>query len=274
MKTKEVLEYLKTRYEDLPCYEQILQNIKKALKESLEFQINEIESGVTIKSIIKNVKMGNFGLIKISKNPTNADISVIAIKKSYAPQNELRYGWMTEVGLNMFTDARSAIFDKDGLCTYESWYSDENKYYEVSGDKSTEYIMEAIKKTTPKYDEKGTMIGGPESSFRPFTNINERIGKTRVIHRHGRSPINGEYSQVGVKYNADGNEKEEYFLEENNGKVYYSGKGWFGSLREVAQKIENLIDKNIELNEWYGEPVIRADQIIEDLIADRENDER
>ena len=273
MKREEVLQYL-AKYKNLPCYKQILEYAEKVLKGSLEFQIEETESGVRIKSVINGVESGDFALLKISRNTTNNDISVIAISKNYNPQYELRYGYRTEVGLNMFTDASSAIFDENGLCIYHSWYSDDNKYCDFSDERSLDYIKTAIKKTTPKYDKKGMIAEDPESSYRPFINIWERIGKTRVIHSHGRTPIVGEYSDVGVIYSDNGKEKEKYFLKENHENVYSEENGWFGSLKTVASEIESLIDGNIIEDEWSQETNINTDAIIGVLIEKRESGAR
>ena len=273
MDRENILEYLRVKYEHLPCYPQILKHVETTLKEHLNFQLDENELGVTIKSIIDNVERGSFALIKINKDPTNDDISVISVKKEYNPQNEVRYGWMTEVGLNMFTDASSAIFDKNGLCLYRSWYSDENKYHDVPEDKTPDSIMTAISKTTPKYNSKGAFVEDPESSYRPFTNIWERVDKTRVIHRHGRSPINGQYSDVGIVYTADGKEKEEYFLQENHGRVYSKSKGWLGTLKSVAKRIEPLIDSHRTQSMWDDETVIDTWAIVDILPTDNDFDE-
>ena len=274
MDRENILEYLESNYRHLPCYPQLLEYAEKSLKDNLEFQLDGNELGVTIKSIIENAERGTFGLVKITRNPESGDMSIISVRKEYSPQNEVRYGFMTEVGLNMFTDANSAVFDKDGVCTYTSWFSDENKYYETAENQDKDYIMTAIKKTTPKYDSKGKFVEGPESSYRPFTNIQERINNTRVIHRHGRSPINGEYSDVGVIYKGDdGKEKEQYFLKENHGKVYSKGKGWLGSLKEVAKKIESLIDTNTTRDGWSEETIVDTNSIINTLMDEVELDD-
>lgn len=274
MDREKILEYLESNYGHLPCYPQLLEYAEKSLKNNFEFQLDKNELGVTIKSIIENPERGSFGVVKITRNPESGDIGIISVKKEYAPQNEVRYGFMTEVGLNMFTDANSAVFDKDGVCTYTSWFSDENKYYKTAEHKDTDYIQTAIKETTPKYDSKGKFVNGPDSAYRSFTDIQERITKTRVIHRHGRSPINGEYSDVGVIYKDDaGKEKEQYFLHENHGKVYSKGKGWLGSLKDVARKIDSLIDANITHDEWCGGTVLDTDSIINTLMDEVGHDD-
>ena len=270
MELEQILQYLKEKYENLPCYPQILSYAERALKNWQKFKVDEKDDGVRISSIIDEIERGSFGLLRVREDKETGEISVISIKKEYMPQYELRYGWSTEVGLNMFTDSSTATFDKDGLRTNGTWYSDEDKYYQLE-EKSVEGIAKAIKDTSPKYDERGVIVGNPESSYRPFTNIWERIGKTRVVHRHGRSPIDGEYSDVGVTYkNEDGKEEEKYFLSENQGRVYQEGRGWFGTLEEVASQIEPLIDECMGSDIWGEKTVLDTEKLCKKLMKNRD----
>lgn len=271
MEKNEVMEYLEKRYGHLLCYPQILEYAEKVLREQNKFELDEREEGVIIRSIISDIERGTYGLLRVYKDRETGDVSVISVEKDYSPQYEVRHGFRTEVGINMFTVANSAVFDRDGRFSYRSWYSDENKYCEVPEAKSMESLLKTIQETTPKYDKKGILKDGPSSAYRPFTDIVERIGKTRVVHNYGRSPIEGEYSKVGVVYQGGKGEKEAYFLSENHGQVYLQRKGWFGSLESVAEQIEPMIDDCLEPDMWGEDDIVlNSNKIVKALEASRD----
>ena len=79
-------------------------------------------------------------------------------------------------------------------------------------------------------------------------------------------------SEVGVRYtDKEGKEEEKYFLEENQGKVYKKGKGWFGTLEEVANQIDPLIDKCMEPDMWDDKKtVLNTEKICKELMKNKD----
>jgi len=246
MTYEEVMEYLRNKYKDSPCLEQIMEYAKEHLYERMMYQQQEVEGGVLLRSIIEDVERGGFSLLKIQENPESRETTITAVKKDYNPNYEVRYGFQQHVGEYIFTKAQTVRLDEHGQWIYKSRYTDEHKYYDGEL-KTVDDLIEAIKKTTPTYDSRGIIVQGPESAYQPFTDEQERI-TPRIIFQHGRSPIEGEYSELRAIVDREDGRRTDSFriLQENHGRLYSVGKGWFGKIRETSKIIEEeLLDKYI-----------------------------
>ena len=264
MTYKEAMDYIRQKYSGLPCFDQIMEYAQGALYEGLTYKLDEEENGVTIRSIIQNIERGDFSIFRVQQNSKSHDTSIYAVKKDYSPHDEVRYGWMTRVGEYIYTEARTMIFDKNGQWKYRSRFADENRYFD--GDlRSIEDVVTAMQETTPTYDKKGMIVKGPEHSYAPFTDVQERITK-RIIHEHGRSPIDGEYSYVCAELDSkDGRKRYSQILRENHGMLYSKGRGWFGPMKEVASEIEEKLDGHLMESEYSGELEINNRSLLDEL---------
>lgn len=156
------------------------------------------------------------------------------ITQQYNHKNELRYGWMTHIGEQVFTDAVSYVYGLDGKKTYNSWYSDDAVL--VSERNRFDSTADLLASTRPSF-EKGKMTELPRNQFAPFTNYWERYAGTSVYREHGRSPIHGEYSEIGVTF--DGHIEDQTFVRESYGRLYYH-KSLPTTETELAKEMDRL----------------------------------
>ena len=244
----EAIDYIRQNYSNSPCFDRMLEYAQNALYEHLDYKFDEEENGITIRSINHNIERGDLSIFRIQNNPKSADTSIFAVKKDYSPHDEVRYGWTTIVGEYIYTEAKTMIFDKNGQWKYRSRFADENRYYDKEL-RSIDDVLTAMQETTPTYDKNGMLVRSANSSYAPFTDVQDRITE-RVIHEHGKSPIDGEYSYVCAELDTkDGRKKYSQILRENNGDLYSKGMGSFGPIGEVSEKIERLLDQHLRHSE-------------------------
>lgn len=150
---------------------------------------------------------------------------------------------MEEVGLNIFSDISSYVFDETGLMIYSSWFSDENKYFGYGTvenlDCSIESLKEYFKKTTPEY-EKGFIVRSAESAYQPFISTWQRYGKSHVYKAYNRNPMKGENGEVGITFDDD-DKMDQKLLSESNGTIYRKGCEMnLTDEMEIANRIEEI----------------------------------
>ena len=149
---------------------------------------------------------------------------------------------MEEVGLEIFTQSSSYVYDQTGRVLHKSWFSDENKYYgsdRMPLDYSPVALASYFKDTTPKY-KNGYFESGPNSSYQPFTNVWQRYGDTNVVREFGRSPINGEYSNILITFD-DHSYEDVNVLSESYGQFYLYGRRMkLSSEGEIIPAIERI----------------------------------
>lgn len=177
---------------------------------------------------------------------TDGQVYCTHITQAYNHRNELRYGWMTHIGEQVFTDAVSHIYDMDGTKVYNSWYSDDAVLVtQGDGFASTEEMLES---TRPTFEE-GKMTDLPRNQYAPFTNYWERYAGTSVYREHGRSPIHGEYSELGVTF--DGKLEDKTYVQESYGRFAYH-RSLPITEEEIVQEMERLRNEsyNEETNEF------------------------
>lgn len=258
-----LLETIKTKINPLFFKDEILSEINKTLK---DFDIkdaeviisndgNRVEIKHPMKELSENTHTSNVSNAVLEINDTN-EVSISSISQSYCYRNEVRYGWMQRVGYEVFTQSISKIIDSDGLKLYSSWFSDEAKLEDPEGKRysSTE---ELLKDTCPTI-ENGILKDLPHSMTAPFTNYWKRYEKSNVYRDWGRSPINGEYSNVGITFNGKMEDKD--IVKSNYGRTYYQSRKICAPEEDIIKELQILFDESYdkktnsfdEHNFYYG----------------------
>ncbi len=219
--------------------------VETYLDECKDYDLKVYDNGFTIESKMPEKISDYYISIRFNISETNEQ-NLICIRKEYCPQVENRYGYREQVATDMFSKNHSMVLDAGGTFIYESYYSDDNKYFlkeengiDIDSDKAR--IPEFFEKTSPKYID-GYIVEGPTNSYIPFTNQIKRIDNSNIFVSWGRNPMSGEYSYLGVY---DNNRNFRKLLEEHNGLVY---GGFYhqeiGSINEVVPKLEELYYKS------------------------------
>lgn len=220
----------------------VLEKIDKTLNDYHKYKFVGGTNTFSITSEIKPGSHGDYTEITYNHDPKTLDKSLVITTKSYSPTHEVRYGFMQEVALNMFTQSNSYVWDENDNKLYHSWFSDEHKYFgshEEKMDYSVESLKSYFEQTTPTY-EFGIYKSNPKSAYQPFKNIWERYGKTNVIHQYGRNPIKGEYSEIGITFD-DESKPDEMLLSESYGQIYSRGREMKLSVtEEIVAKIDEI----------------------------------
>ena len=200
----------------------------------------EINDEIRIHTDIEEKEIGTYKDIVCTKN------YIVINKKVYAPNSELRYGFMTNVGLDMFTQTYSYIYDQKERLLYQSFFSDDNKYYGSNNMPlvfNKEALQEYFADTNPIYD-KGHLISLPNSMYQPFSNIWQRYGETNVVREYGRDPIQGEYSEIKITFDDD-SYKDIHLLCERYGQIFSQGREMkLNNLEEIINEIERIYQES------------------------------
>lgn len=241
MNKETIMTYLKSISRTI-LTDNILNKIEESLNNYDKYEFVGGTNTFKIKSEIKPGSHGSYTEITYQHNPESLEKSLVVTTKSYSPTNEIRYGFMQEVALNMFTQSTSYIFDEKDTKLYQSWFSDENKYYgsnRMPLDYSAAFLKIYFNETTPIYDF-GVYKSGPTSAYQPFKNIWQRYGKTNVIKEFGRDPIHGEYSKIGITFD-DENKHDQMLLSESYGTIYSRGQEMkLSDEEEIIAKIDEI----------------------------------
>ena len=247
MKRTDIMKEIKKHLDSKLFSKEIIDCLDNFLLDYPEYEIEIVGNNCYIESVINEGDNGNYFRIVIKYDEESKTNSIVTEEKEYAPFYETRYGIRDQVSLNMFSTVNSYVFDENGTMLYNSWYSDENRYFgsdnmPIPVDKDS--LKEYFKQTSPKYKD-GKYFTGPESAYRPFNNIWERYGKTSVYHQHGRNPIKGEYSMIGV-YGLDmDGVREHELLQESYGTIYSrNGDVEIEDIDTLIIKLDELFNKH------------------------------
>lgn len=228
---------------DIALPEPTIKKISDFLSDTAEYKLERKDDGFVIHTELKEGERGSYYEVSCEYDRETKNISVITMKKEYGPQSQIRYGFREIVGLNIFSDINSYVFDENGVMLYKSWFSDENKYFnnheKMPLDYSVSSLEEYFKKTTPQY-EKGVEVLSAESAHQPFTSHWKRLGNTHVYKLHSRNPMNGEHGEIGITFD-DGKQSDQKLLNESYGQIYVEGRKLnFTGETNIANKIEEI----------------------------------
>lgn len=258
MKKEEIIKSLNNQLKG-----KIPSTILSLLNDSLiDDVIYHVESSNNIFKIYTNIKEGEIGSyseIVCSYDAMNKNISLVITTKEYSPEYQRRH-IVEEVGLNIFTQSSSYVYDQTERLLHKSGFSDENKYYgngRMPLDYSEEALLGYFQDTTPEY-KNGYFVSGPKSSYQPITNIWQRYGDTNVVRKFGRNPIEGEYSNIAITFD-DFSHDDIELLSESYGKFYVYGRQMKLSKQdEIVSTIEKIYQNSkshvgFNLDKFYSE---------------------
>lgn len=222
--------------------ETLIGEIDKNIDYFGDYEIRFIDNVLSIYTNIKDGLNGDYLEIKASKNKETNYRNILVTRKQYSPNYQMINGFNESAGIDIFTEINSYVYNEN-MKVYSSWYSDDNKYFgfeikNLPSDK--ESIAKYIEETSPKY-KNGILISGAKKAYQPFTDIWQRYGNTNVIRKYGRSPINGEYSKIGITF--DNDMLNQMLLEENHGLIYSV---------ESDLKYDNELDIIVKIQEIYN----------------------
>lgn len=240
MKKKEIIKLLN----DNNTFNKIINHMDKLLVEETEYNFEQKGDTIIISTSLYPGLNGSYYEATIRSDSKTKEQSLISVKKDYSPQYEIRYSFRQMVGLNIFTQAYNYVFNKNEQLISSSNFTDENKYYGNNNIDILKDDVASIKKyiddTTPKYID-GYYVENPKSCYAPFVNTWNRYMGTHVYKNSGRSPINGEYSSIGITFDDEKN-RDIDLLSESNGQIYKEGR---------KMKIENADEIIAKLEEIY-----------------------
>lgn len=224
-------------------------------KERSKVNVSITPDGNEIYLGLKNELNDCNGFIKlgiVSYNEETNEVSLVFITKEYndAYENNL------SVGLAVLTSAKSEIYDEFGVKIYESTYSDEVILIDDN-------IDEMVTVTTPIYSQ-GRMVEEPLLVYKPFINVWERYKNTHVYHEHGKSPIKGDFSDIGIQY--DINEDKIKLISDIRGSFIYSNEFLPGSEDDIVIMLEDAYKKtyDMESDDFFD---YERREIIDDIIS-------
>lgn len=234
MNKENVISYLRTRN----VHPSVIERLEKFLPSNGTFQMDEKENGFDIHTELKPGNNGIYYEAIVEYDKETLTSSVVVSERSYSPARQMRYGFFENAGIEIFTDAKSQVFDESGLVIYESWFSDENKYYGAFG-QEVEPLISSFRKTSPVY-KNGYIVESPSRAYQPFLNQWMRYGKTHVYKFHGRSPMRGESGSIGIAHRRDSLEGQR-LLSESYGQIYSQGSSMrMSSEEEIVDRIEEI----------------------------------
>ena len=226
------------------------EKIDQSLDHFGDYEVRFKDNILRIYTDIKDGVEGNYLEIVASKNSETNYRNLLITRKQYSPNYQLINGFNENAGIDMFTEINSYVYNEN-MRVYSSWYSDDNKYYgseikNLPSDKQS--ITKYIEETSPKY-KNGIFISGAKKAYQPFIDIWQRYGNTNVIRKYGRSPINGEYSKIGITF--DNDMFDQLLLEENNGFIYSVGYDIkYDNELDIIVKIQEIFNNYRNGNEF------------------------
>lgn len=220
MKKREIINKLKEELKS-KITSQMLMLIDKETDENVDYQLGIDANSFKIHTNIIEGKNGSYLEISYCFNRETNNNALIIIKKEYNSAREQRNGFMSDGGLDLFTQVNSYVYDLNDKLLYHSCFSDDNKHF---GNKEMVFSHDALATyfydTTPKYEE-GYLVSDPKISYQPFINIWQRYLDTNVVKTFGKNPFKGDYSNISITF--DNNVEDIVLLSERYGHFYKPG---------------------------------------------------
>ena len=245
------LESLKGKINPLFFKNEIFSKISELLKdfkvENIQVRVskngNHVEIEYPITTLDKTTHSSNTNIATLDINENN-EVSISTISQSYCYRDEVRYHFMQRVGYEVFTQSNSLILDSNGLKLYSSWFSDEAKIEDPEGTRYSS-TQELLMDTRPTI-ENGVLKDLPNTTYAPFSNYWQRYKNSNIYRDWGRSPINGEYSNIGITFNEK--MKDIHVIKTSYGRTYYQNRRICANEEDIIRELQSLFNESYDKN--------------------------